>query len=148
MIRTRRIEIIFGLITFVLLGLVVGVTSGGGSLALAQSSDSVFELRIYTTHPGRLDALHDRFSQHTIRLFERHGMVNIGYFTPQDSPEADNTLVYLLAHDSRESAAESWQAFIADPEWQEVYSESRADGPIVEKLESVFLNPTDYSQLR
>ncbi|MDH3440834.1 MAG: NIPSNAP family protein [Gammaproteobacteria bacterium] len=147
MIRTRRIDIISGLTIFVL-GLVAGMASGGASLALAQSSDRVFELRTYTTHPGRLDALHDRFSQHTIRLFERHGMVNIGYFTPQDPPEAGNTLVYLLAHDSREAAAASWQAFIADPEWQAVYSESRADGPIVEKLDSVFMNPTAYSQVR
>ena len=147
MSRTRRFDVVFGLAVFTL-GLVVGIASAGSKLALAQDSDRVFELRTYTTHPGRLEALHDRFSQHTIRLFERHGMVNVGYFTPQDSPQSDNTLVYLLAHDSREAAAASWQAFIADPDWQEVYTESRAAGPIIEKLDSVFMSPTDYSQIR
>ena len=145
--KTKQAGVLFGLLTFAF-GMLAGVLLGQSNVAIAQAADKVFELRTYTTHPGKLDDLHKRFSEHTIGLFERHGMTNVGYFTPQDSPEADNTLVYLLAHDSRESAAESWQAFIADPEWQEVYSESRADGPIVEKLESVFLNPTDYSQLR
>ena len=73
---------------------------------------------------------------------------NIGYFTPQDSPIAENTLVYLLAHDSREAAKASWAAFVADPEWQQVYEESKRDGDIVEKLESVFLDATDYSMMK
>lgn len=147
MIKTRQSNVISALVIFAL-GLIAGIASGGGSFALAQAPERVFELRTYTTHPGRLDALHARFSEHTIRLFERHGMVNVGYFTPQDPPQADLTLVYLLAHDSREAAAANWQAFIADPEWQQVYADSRADGAIIDRLDSVFMAPTEYSPLR
>jgi len=129
-----------------------GILSGNliqlASVAAAQSSDRIFELRTYTTFPGRLDALHTRFAQHTVRIFERHGMTNIGYFSPQDAPLADNTLIYILAHESRAAATASWAAFVDDPEWQRVYEESQRDGRIVDKLESVFLDATDYSQLK
>lgn len=145
--KTKQAGLLLGLVTFAF-GWMAGVAIDRTNIAIAQSSDRVFELRTYTTHPDKLDDLHKRFSQHTIELFERHGMTNIGYFTPQDAPLAENTLVYLLAHESREAAEASWQAFIADPEWQEVYRDSRADGPIIDSLESIFMNPTDYSQIR
>lgn len=137
-------------LTFTIFGLgVIAVTYGQiAGVANAQSSDRVFELRTYTTLPGRLDALHTRFADHTIRIFERHGMTNIGYFSPQDEPLAENTLVYMLAHDSREAADESWAAFIADPEWTKVAEESQADGRIIEKLERIYLDPTSFSPLR
>ncbi|MDP6994020.1 MAG: NIPSNAP family protein [Woeseiaceae bacterium] len=138
-----------------LLGLTVfacGIISGSmiqlASVAEAQSGERVFELRTYTTHPGRLDALHARFTNHTIGLFERHGMTNIGYFVPQDAPLAENTLIYVLAHDSREAAEASWAAFIADPEWQAAYQASTSDGPIIDKLESVYMDATDYSMFK
>jgi hypothetical protein len=130
------------------LGLFLGnvdLLSGG---ARAESADRVFELRTYTTLPGRLDALHARFADHTIRLFERHGMTNIGYFTPQDAPLADNTLIYLLAHDSRKAAEASWAAFLDDPEWQQAAADSQRDGKILEKVERTFLDPTTYSQMK
>ena len=130
----------------------LGVISGNfiqfNGVAVAQSSDRVFELRTYTTHPDRLDALHARFADHTIPLFERHGMTNIGYFVPQDAPLAENTLVYVLAHDSREAAKVSWAAFIADPDWQKAREASMSDGPIVDKLENVFMDATDYSMMK
>ena len=129
------------------IGVLLGATVSPFSEANAQSSDRVFELRTYTTMPGRLDALHMRFRDHTTRLFEKHGMTNIGYFSPQDEPLATNTLIYVLAHDNREAAAASWQAFIDDPEWKTVSEESQRDGRIIEKLESVFLDPTDYSAI-
>jgi hypothetical protein len=119
-------------------------TSPAGDAA----ADRVFELRTYTSAEGRHDALLARFREHTLRLFEKHGMENVGYWIPQDESLADNTLVYLLAHESREAAAASWEAFIADPEWQEVFQASRADGPLISGLESVFLDPTDFSPLR
>ncbi|MGI9263273.1 MAG: NIPSNAP family protein [Woeseiaceae bacterium] len=147
MSQSRTPGFFFGLAIFGF-GMLAGGAIEHSNVAVAQVSDRVFELRTYTTHPGKLDDLHQRFSQHTIGLFERHGMINIGYFTPQDQPLAANTLVYLLAHDSREAAAASWEAFIADPEWRQVYQDSRADGPIIESLESVFMDPTDYSQIR
>jgi hypothetical protein len=107
-----------------------------------------FELRTYTTAPGRLPALHRRFREHTLGIFTRHGMTNLGYWTPRDSAQGANTLVYILAHPSREAARQSWAAFGRDPEWQRVRAASEADGKIVERVESVFLDPTDYSPVR
>ena len=147
MYRNNRFRVRLGLTIFVL-GLISGSIIQLANVAEAQSSNRVFELRTYTTLPGRLDALHARFAQHTIRLFERHGMTNIGYFSPQDLPLAENTLIYILAHNSREAAEASWEAFVADPEWQRVFEESQRDGRIVEKLESIFLDATDYSQMK
>lgn len=147
MFRNYRLSVALGLSTFVL-GLIFGSMIQFANVAEAQPSNRVFELRTYTTLPGRLDALHARFAQHTIGLFDRHGMTNIGYFSPQDVPMAENTLIYILAHNSREAAAISWDAFVADPEWQRVSEESQRDGRIVEKLQSIFLDPTDYSPIK
>jgi len=146
MFRKYRFKLSLGMAVFAL-----GVMSGNyiqfTGVAQAQSSDRVFELRTYTTHPGRLDALHARFADHTMSLFERHGMTNIAYFAPQDAPLAENTLIYVLAHDSREAAKVSWAAFRADPEWQKAYEASKSDGPIVSNIVSVFMDATDYSML-
>jgi hypothetical protein len=108
----------------------------------------VFELRTYHTLDGRLDALHARFRDHTVKLFEKHGITNIGYFTPQDPPLAGKTLIYLLAHPNREAAKKSWDGFRNDPAWKKVQQESEKSGKIVEKVESVFLDPTDFSALK
>jgi hypothetical protein len=116
--------------------------------AKAQPANRVFELRTYTAHPGRLAELHARFGDHTVQLFERHGMTNVGYFQPQDAPLSENTLIYLLAHDSREAAEASWEAFRNDPDWQRVAEESRRNGRLVANVESVFLDPTSYSKMR
>ena len=128
-------------------GVFAGTAFNDANIAVAQSTDRVFELRTYTTLPGRLDALHARFRDHTMRLFEKHGMTNIGYFSPQDEPLSENTLIYLISHDSREAARTNWQGFIADPEWQRVSEESQRDGRIIESLESIFMDPTDYSPM-
>ena len=130
------------------LGLILGNITQFASVAEAQSSDRVFELRTYTAHPGRLEELDARFGDHTVQLFERHGMTNIGYFRPQDPRLAENTLIYLLAHDSREAAEASWAGFRADPDWERVAEESRRNGRLVENVESVFLDPTDYSKMK
>jgi len=135
-------------VTVFALGMIAGSGLDPVGIARAQSSDRVFELRTYTTLPGRLDALHARFRDHTIRLFEKHGMTNIGYFSPQDSPLAENTLIYVIAHDSREAAKGNWGAFVDDPEWQRVAEESQRDGRIVEKIDSIYMDATDYSQIR
>tara|TARA_B100001059_G_C17381754_1_gene354789 strand:+ start:108 stop:551 length:444 start_codon:yes stop_codon:yes gene_type:complete len=140
------VSITFGLIIFSL-GLLVGSGSNFTTTAQAQSNQ-VFELRTYTTYPDRLEALETRFRDHTVGLFERHGMTNIGYFVPQDAPLSDNTLIYILAHDSREAAKESFSNFVNDPDWKKVYKESHLSGPIVENIESVFMDPTDYSLIK
>jgi hypothetical protein len=117
--------------------------------AHAQGTTRIFEMRTYTTAPGRFEALKSRFRDHTVRLFERHGMTNIGYWIPADPPNSENTLIYILAHQNREAAKKSWAAFRADPEWQKAAKASEADGKILAKSpESVFLTPADFSQIK
>ena len=116
--------------------------------ARAQSRNRVFEIRTYTTLEGKLPDLLARFRNHTTRLFEKHGMTNIGYWVPQDPPLSQNTLIYILAHTSREDAKKSFDAFRADPEWKKAQAESEKGGKIVAKVESVFMDPTDFSKLR
>ncbi len=118
------------------------------TLADAQGNGRVFELRTYTTAEGKLDALLARFRDHTTQLFEKHGIQNIGYWVPQDDPLSRNTLIYIVAHPSREAAKRNWDAFRKDPAWQKVQKESEAAGKIVVKIESVFLSPTDFSKLK
>ena len=129
------------------LGFALGNVVQVGSVAMAQSG-RVFELRTYTTNPGRLDALHARFRDHTMRIFRKHGISNVGYWSPQDSPLADNTLVYVISHPSREAAANNWKAFGSDPEWRTVAEESQRDGRIVANVDSVFMDATDYSPMK
>jgi hypothetical protein len=124
-----------------------------GQTAIAEpSADSqpsgIFEIRTYTTAPGKLDELHKRFREHTMKLFERHGMVNVAYWTPQDSTLAQTTLIYVLAHKSRQAAEESWEAFRGDPDWQKVRTASEENGAIVTRVESVFVEATDYSPMK
>jgi hypothetical protein len=108
----------------------------------------VFELRTYTAAPGKMDALNARFRDHTCKLFEKHGMTNIAYWNPEDPKEAEKKLYYILAFPSKEAADKSWDAFRADPEWTTVRKASETGGRLVEKVDHVFLKPTDYSPLR
>jgi hypothetical protein len=113
------------------------------------SENRVFELRTYVTHPGRLDALHKRFREHTNRIFKKHGMTTVGYWVPQDEKDGKaDTLIYILAFPSREAAKKSWADFQADPEWQKVRAESEKDGKIVKSVTSVFMESTDYSPVK
>lgn len=105
----------------------------------------VYELRVYTTYEGKLDDLLKRFREHTMKLFERHGMKNVAYWTPTDAPMAGKTLTYVLKHPSREEAKANWKAFGDDPEWQQVQKKSEENGKIVEKVDSTFLALTDFS---
>lgn len=112
------------------------------------AANRVFEVRTYTAPPGKLEALQKRFRDHTIRIFNKHDMTSVAYFTPQDAPLADNTIIYVLAHPSREDAKKNWAAFNADPEWVKVKADSEKDGRIVEKVVSVFADPTDFSPIK
>lgn len=111
----------------------------------AADGDRIYELRTYTTNEGKLDALNARFRDHTLKLFEKHGIENVAYFVPTDEPKSANTLIYLIAHKSRDAARESWKAFGSDPEWKAARDASEANGKLLEKVESVFLKPTDFS---
>ena len=93
-------------------------------------------------------ALQNRFRDHTITIFNKHHMTSIGYCVPQDSPQNENTLIYIIAHESRDAAKKNWAEFVADPEWQQVAKASEADGKIVEKIDSTYMNPADYSQIQ
>ena len=118
-------------------------------LVYAAAADRVFELRTYTAPPGKLEALKARFRDHTISLFKKHGMEAIGYWTPQDPPLSESTLIYVLVHPSREAAAKNWAEFQADPEWVKARTESVKDGPLTTKApDSIFLNPTDFSPIK
>jgi len=126
--------------------LLAGVLTVGALSALAEGP-TVFELRTYTTHDGRLPALEARFRDHTMALFEKHGMRNVGYWIPVDRP---NTLIYIIAHDSKDAVAGNWQAFAADPQWQTAYKNSVADGPILieDGIVSQFMTAADYSPVQ
>jgi hypothetical protein len=110
-----------------------------------QKSTAVYELRVYHTYEGKLDELLTRFREHTMRLFEKHGMKNIAYWTPTDDPLKGKTLFYVIAHPSREAATANWKAFGDDPEWQSVRDKSEINGKLVEKVDSTFLVLTDFS---
>lgn len=114
----------------------------------AQDATHVYEMRTYTAPEGKLEELKTRFRDHTVRLFEKHGITNIGYWTPADAPLSANTLVYIIRHDSREAAKKNWSAFGADPEWQKARTASQVNGSLTTKVESVFLNPVDFSKLK
>lgn len=108
----------------------------------------VYEMRTYTVAPGRLPALLARFSGGEVDLFIKHGMTSVGYWVPDDEELSKNTLVYMLAHDSREAAAASWKAFGSDPLWPPMRAASVVDGPIVTNVENIFLDPTVFSPLQ
>jgi hypothetical protein len=102
-----------------------------------------YELRTYYAAEGKLGALNDRFRNVTCALFTKHGMTNIGYWTPIDNP--DRKLYYILAFPNREAREASWKAFIADPDWKKPFAESEKNGRLVTKMESSILRATDYS---
>jgi len=108
----------------------------------AQSSDKVFELRTYTTAEGKLPNLLARFRDHTMQIFERHGMENVAYWVPKDTP---NTLIYIISHDSSQAATANWQGFRSDPEWPGV---AEASGVGRVQVESVFMDATDFSPMK
>jgi len=133
---------------FLVVGLVLGASLQWTRAADAESTGKVFEIRTYHTFPGRLDALHKRFREHTMKMFEKHGMSNVGYWVPQDSPAHESTLIYVISHASRDAAKANWAAFNGDPEWKKISDASQVDGKIVERVESVFMDATDYSPLK
>jgi hypothetical protein len=128
---------------------VVGLTCFAAGLSIGEEkkvNTRVYELRTYTTLPGRLPALNKRFAEHTMKLFEKHGMKNEMYWIPTDAERKDNTLIYVVSHESQEAAEKSWKAFIADPEWIAARDASEKDGKILAKApERVFMTLTDYS---
>ena len=110
-----------------------------------QALTVVYELRIYHAAPGKLEELLTRFREHTIKLFDRHGIKSVAYWTPVEEPQKSNTLFYILQHPSREEAVANWKSFQDDPEWKSVHEKSELNGKLVEKVDSTFLVLTDFS---
>ena len=121
------------------------ILAGAMCVMTLAAENRIFEMRTYYTHEGKLPALLARFRDHTTKLFERHGITNIGYWTAVDTP---NTLVYVVAHKSQEEAKKSWAAFRAYPEWTKVSGETKAKGLTGVKVETKYLQPTDYSPMK
>ncbi len=108
-----------------------------------------FELRTYVAAPGKFEDLNKRFRDHTCKLFKKHGMELIGFWIPTDKEKgSENTLIYLLAHKSRDAAKKSWADFVNDPDWKKARDESEKNGKLTERVESVFLGATDYSDIK
>lgn len=112
-------------------------------LEAAAADSRLFELRTYYTNPGKLDALHARFRDHTVKLFEKHGMTNLGYWVPDENKEG--TLTYVLAYPDKAARNKAWKGFLNDPDWKQAYKASTADGKLVKKIDKVFMTATDYS---
>jgi hypothetical protein len=119
-----------------------GFMAGG---AVQAQGAKVYELRTYVVPEDKLAPLNARFRNHTMRIFQRHGISSVAYFTPTDAVKSKNTLVYLIAHPSRAEADKNWEAFRADPEWVKVAAESGVPRPTIT---SEFLTATDYSPLK
>ena len=119
--------------------------TGGKEAERGQASTAVYELRVYHVYEGKLDDILRRFREHTMKLFEKHGMKNVAYWVPLDDPLKGKTLIYILEHPSREAATANWQAFRDDPEWQSVRDKSEANGKLVEKIDSTYMALTDFS---
>jgi hypothetical protein len=127
-----------------------GLMGFGAGVSIGQKNGPrIYELRTYTVLPGRLPALQKRFAEHTLKLFEKHGIRNEMYWVPIDDARKDNTLIYFVSHESKEAADRNWEAFYADPEWIKARDASEADGKILAKPpERVFMKLTDFSPPR
>ncbi len=131
--------------SIIALGIACMTTSLTVNSAPAAEDTRVFEMRVYYANPGKLDALNARFRDHTCKLFEKHGMQNIGYWVPLENPE--EKLVYVLAYPSRAARDASWKGFMGDPDWQAAYKKSHENGVLVKKVDAYFMTATDYSSV-
>jgi hypothetical protein len=117
-----------------------------GGMNSMQSSIDVFELRVYHAAEGKLPDLLARFRDHTDKLFAKHGLKSVAYWTPVDDPQKNNTLIYILQHPSREAAMANWKAFQDDPDWKSVKAKSEENGPLTVKIDSTYMAYTDFSK--
>jgi hypothetical protein len=141
----QRSSLLFGLLLGCAATLVIprfAAMSTAAADEAAKDKPMLYELRTYYTPDGKLDELNARFRNHTMKLFEKHGMKNIMYWVPVDKP---NTLIYVIAHKDKAAADASWAAFRNDPEWKKVAEETQRNGKLVDKVESVYMEQTDYS---
>ncbi len=131
-----------------LVAVVIGGAATHGAQEAKKMDTRVFEMRTYYANPGKMEALHARFRNHTNKLFVKHGMTLIGYWSPIDAKQAEEKLIYILAYPSKDAAAKSWKDFVSDPDWNAAKAKSEENGGLVKKVESVYMNPTDYSPIK
>jgi hypothetical protein len=143
-----------------ILGAVIGITASSAIAAWSQQEKEekagktrVFELRIYTPAPGKMEAMQARFRNYTLKLFEKHHIQSLGYWITTDpqlveGKAGEPKLIYLVAHKSREGAAENWKALIADPAWAAARAATEKDGKLTAKVETIYLAPTDFSSIK
>jgi hypothetical protein len=136
------------LVAFGLAALCFSAAANDAPKEKAKVENRVFELRTYHAAPGKMKDLHARFRDHTCKLFEKHGMTIVGFWSPADPSEAEKKLIYILAFPSKEAADKAWKGFRDDPDWMSVKKESEKNGTLVEKVESVWMNATDYSPMK
>jgi hypothetical protein len=141
--------------TLTCISVLLGIFAAGAALCSRQAAaadapagDKVYEARIYKCNPGKLEALHARFRDHTCQLFKKHGIEVIGFWTPTDGEEAKDTLMYLLAFPSVEAQKKAWAAFKDDPQWIKAKADSEKEGVLVKEVKSKNLRATDYSPIR
>ena len=131
---------------------------GGAALMLGLSlvsqsnaqSNHVFELRMYTVNPGKLEAVKARFGNHTDAIFKKHNIKSIGYWVPQDAPDSKNLFIYMVEHPNRQEAEKNWAAFVEDPAWKKARADSEVNGVLVEdkNVHRYFMDPTSFSALK
>jgi hypothetical protein len=138
--------LVFCLLSALALTGFVFAQTGSQSRSLSQGN-RVFEMRIYYIATGKTEGLHNRFRDHTNRLFVKHGMTLVGYWMDTGTQKGER-LVFILAYPSREARDKAWDGFMKDPEWQKAYKESHVDGPLVERVEQIFMRATDYSPIQ
>jgi|SRR5215472_12387888 len=124
------------------------VTVGLSNISGSNSSQHVYELRVYHVNEGKMEALIARFGDQTDAIFKRHNMKSIGYWRPEDAPYSENMFVYILEHPSREEARRNWAEFQVDPEWKKVKADSETNGPLTSRMDSYFMDPTTFSALK
>ncbi|HLY75067.1 MAG TPA: NIPSNAP family protein [Planctomycetota bacterium] len=110
--------------------------------------ERLFEMRTYVANPGKMKDLHARFREHTCKLFEKQGIVNVGYWSPTSGENAENTLVYIISYPNKDAQQKMWKAFLDDPEWKAAKTASEKDGSLVASVKSVFMTATDYSAIK
>lgn len=114
----------------------------------AQAEEKFFELRTYYAAPGKFEALQSRFRDHTMKLFAKHGIKVVGFWTPSEGPGKDKMLVYVCEYANKEARTAAWKAFRGDPDWVKAKSESEVNGTLTEKVEETFMSSTDYSPVK
>jgi hypothetical protein len=137
-----------GMTVALMLPLCLAAGGAGEEKKEAKEEARLFEMRIYYAAEGKMEALHKRFNDHTCKLFKKHGMTLIGFWSPTDEKEAEKKMIYILAHADKASAEKSWKAFRADKDWVKARDASEKGGKLVAKIEVVWMKGTEYSPMK